>query len=248
MNDVDLAFERFVAANPIDDPMRLVADDALEVEVGTLAQRGVSRRPLARQRAWLAVAVFSLIVTSAGLLFAARSDQDVSGGAGPVEVVDAFFARWNARDPDAAMALVDLEVLVNGGLQGWSDLRALMLWSMEFDGRMETTCMPVADDPTLVTCDWAFVTAATEALSIVGAEGRPIAVDEGRIVAVSTPTYGAFERALADFARSTDPAGFATECAPDGSVASSVHGFPFTTRCGRYLAALEGQMVASPEP
>lgn len=249
MTDVDLAFERFVAANPIMDPDEFVAHLDLPAETPPLTESQASKRRGPRiRRTWVAAASFAVVLAAAVVLISVRPGGQVATGDSAIEVVEAFFGRWNANESTAAMALVDLEVSVNLGAQSWSDLRSLMQWSMEFDGSMEVDCVPDADEHTLVTCDWAFRTALTDALGLEPAQARPFRVADGRIVSIATPNYGALERTLADHAREADPVGFAAECASEPGTASSVYGFPFTTRCGRYFATLEAAAIAALEP
>ena len=111
MSDADLAFQRFVAANPIVDADALVASLDVPVDgeprLGSVAAH--RRRPQLR-RAWVAAAVFSAVLMAAFVLISVRPGGDVATGESAIEVVDGFFARWNSGDAAAAMALVDLDV------------------------------------------------------------------------------------------------------------------------------------------
>ncbi len=243
MNATDRAYERLVAANPMPDPERYldVAGHDEWQHVSSLDE-AIVIRPIEARR-WLVVAaMFAAVILAGGAaLIGLRGTGDVATSA-PIDVVAEFFERWNRGDVAGALALVDPEASIPGAA-GVSDFRGLMEWSLPFDGVMDTECSP-AGTPGSVNCEWVWRIAATDALGLDASSGRFV-VEDGRIVRIETPSYGLVELRLGSFASQEDPAGFADACAPDQSSPMSTAGFPFTERCGRFLAEHEAAFVAS---
>ena len=251
----DRAYARLVAANPVEDPARYLAEvvdleqSLRRFEEDVMANNGVASKPVVAsswgRRPLVAIAAFVAVLVLGIPIWLAfdGSEPDVVGG-DPMEVVDAFFDRWNRGDVDAALALVDPEVAVNGGLQDWFDLRGLMVFAAQFDAEMESECRLLAEEGAL-SCDWAWRSASAEAVGVAGSQGSGFTVTDGGITALRTPNYGAVELALSSFAREADAAGFSTSCAPDGQSPRGASGLPFNERCGRFLASLEAAFVAS---
>lgn len=251
----DSAYARLVAANPVEDPERYLAElvdlerSLRRFEEDVMTDEGVLASQIASSRSprlYAAVAAFAAVLVLAVPIWLALAGREPAVGGDPIEVVDAFFDRWNRGDVDAALALVDPEVAVNSGLQEWSDLRGLMLFAAQFDAEMEAACGPLAEEETL-NCAWAWRSASAEALGAGGAQQSRFVVTDGLIAAMSTPNYGAVERALSEFAREADSAGYSAACAPDGESPRSASGFVFNEQCGRFLAGLELAFVSSLE-
>lgn len=250
----DRAYARLVAANPVEDPERYLAEivdlerslQALEAEV--MADEMVTPQPTASERMRrplvAAAAFIAALVLAVPLWLAAIGGEPDVVGDDPADVVATFFDRWNRGDIDAAVALVSPDVAVNGGLQDWFDLRGLMVFAAQFDGAMEVECRPVPEDEAL-SCDWAWRSMSAEALDAAGPQSAQFVVVDGSVTALSTPNYGLVEQALSSFARDSYAEGFSTSCAPDGDAPRSVYGFPFNARCGQFLAGLEAEFVAS---
>lgn len=79
---------------------------------------------------------------------------------------------------------------------------------------------------------------------MLGATGRSFTVVDGRITAMTTPNYGAFDGPLGRFAQHADPSGYLGSCSPDGTSPRSVGGYPFNATCGAFLATHEQAFVA----
>ena len=258
MSRTESAYKRLVAANPIPDPERYMAtvfdmdaapDDFKEVIVSTRTDErhqieGTGSGPLRGGRWRVATAVFIAVLALGGGLLVATLVGEGSDSAGdtPIGVVEAFFERWNAGDADGAMVFVAAEATSPFGPAA-VPLRALVEFTSSFDGRMEVDCSTGAS-PGRVICDWAWDTAATQALGLTGATGRTFDVEEGLITRVTPHNYFALDAPMRDFAVAEDPAGFAEECSPDGSPINTV-GTPHNQRCGSFLAGLEAAFVAS---
>lgn len=252
MTTTGRAYERLVAANPIPDADRYAAAAVPDVDAALreLARgedlngshpRILDHRPRPR---WAVAVAALLIVLAAGgtFLLTTAGERDVAGGS-PLEVVNSFFTKWNERDIEGTMALVHPDASINV-LQSAPDLRGLIEWTMEFEGAMETSC---SDDlqPDRITCEWAFVSPATEALGISDPREGTFAVTDGVIVDISTPNYMVLEMQLSSFARDRDPTGYGDACGFDRASPRSIYGFPFNQRCGRFLAGIEAEFVAS---
>jgi len=258
MSTLERAYERLVAANPIPDVEHYIASaaelDATLRDPQSLIEDAAAdpggttgRHPVGPRRWQIAVATF-VAVLAVGGVFAATplfDDADIvnTSPESPLEVVNAFFERWNAGNVEAVMTLIDPATQINGGLQEAADLRSLIEYSIPFDGRMETVCSP-GPSPGRVMCDWAWLTEGTEALGLDSAEGRGFTVVDNRITALTTPNFGTFDRQLSRFAQERDPGGYTDSCSPDGISPIGGDGFPFNTRCGRFLADLESAFVA----
>lgn len=199
------------------------------------------RTPQQRRR-WTVAAIAALAVLVVGgalLLARAAGDTEVAGDPA-IEVVESFFDEWNVGNAEAAMALVDPEVTVPlGPIQ----LGGLIEWSSQFDGRMEAACVP-GSAPGTAICDWAWVTAGTEALGLEGATGLDFTVVDGIITRMGLPNYGAIEGPLTRFARTEDPDGYAEACSSAGSSPTSIAGYALSERCGSFVAGYEAAFVA----
>lgn len=233
---------------------RSKADQPLDVKSITPTDSPALKRPLRAHsnkrigRVVLAAAAAAVVAVGGVLLAISRGgSHTVSGGEIPVDVVDAFFARWKGGDADAAMALVDPEVLVGTQTDVLDELRRLIVWTNEFNGRMETDCRQGTGDGR-VRCDWAWRTAGTEAMGLRGSVGDNaigFSVTDGVITRMGAPTYRAFEIPLVGFVQKQDPAGYEAACSPDGTSPVSSMGFARNARCGSFLAAAEPAFVAS---
>lgn len=254
MTMTERAYARLIAANPIPDPDRYAAAADLDVDTVFLELEQRTDRdppslagpgPVPRLRWGVALAALLVVLSAGGALLLATfgESDDVSGNA-PLEVVGAFFSHWNAGDLEGTMRVVHPDAVINSGFQDTSDLRGLIEWAIEFHGSMEVSCA-TGPSERRVTCDWAFVTPATEALGITDPQRGRFEVTNGLITEVSTPNYVELELQLGSFARERDPSGYGEACASDGVAPMSAAGFPFNHACGRFLADLEPEFVAS---
>lgn len=258
MSTTERAYERLVAANPMPDPERYMAtvldidtapDDLKEVMMSTKtddrrSMEVIDRGPLGGR--WrIALATFVAVLAVAGGILVATlvGEGRDSAGDTPIGVVEAFFERWNDGDVDGAMALVSPEVTAFG-IPGAANLKGLIEYTSQFDGRMEVDCQSAAIAGR-VTCDWAFASPGVEALGLPVNENRLFTVVDGLITTLVPAQYPDFETQLAAFAESEDPVGYAEECSPDGISPLGLAGHPFNVRCGAFLAGLEGAFVAS---
>lgn len=241
-------FDRLVATNPIPD-----ADRYAEQEFGgtrvvdfDAILSGHGDRPVARRapsRPLLAVAAFVAVIAVgvAALVVSTRSDRAPVGN-DPVEVVTAFFDRWNDRDVDGAMELLDPEVTINVGFNSLAELRGLMEYAAAWGADMDVTCR-ATERPGAVSCDWEWTAPSVAAVGLDGANTRRFQVSDGLITSLVTPNYGGHERAVSTYAREVDPDGFAGACDPDGAESVSSYDFAFDAECGRFLASLEGAFI-----
>ncbi len=241
-------YDRLVAMNPIPDAEGYAAEQFGAAPVGDLeavlgrhdevrATRRTGTRPA------VAVAVFlALVVVGVGALVVATRNDRAPVGNDPVEVVTAFFDRWNERDVESALELLDPEVTINVGFNSLPELRGLMEYAAAWDAEMVVDCR-AAERPGSVECDWAWSAASAAALGLEGPNPRRFRVSEGRITSLVTPSYGGHESAVSAYARSVDPGGFTAACDPEGAVSVSAYGFAFDADCGRFLANLEEAFI-----
>lgn len=255
---VERAYDRLVAVNPVPDPEQYVTAtldvDAALMSLEALVEDAGPRERDAAERIpqwmrWRVAAVTFVAVLAVGGALAAITllDDDQRfemAPETPIGVVEAFFERWNAGEVDAVMEIVDPDALINGGRQTSSDLRALVEYSLPFNGTMEGNC-GAGLEPGEVTCDWLWVTPGTEALGLDSPSRRTFTVADNLITAFTTPNYAVFDNQLGRFAQERDPAGFSEACSLDGTSPIGGNGFPFNTRCGEYLADLESDFVTS---
>lgn len=258
MKAAERAYDRLVAVNPIPDPEQYIestvdVDAALRSLEASMEDAKPRERETKEQvplwKRWqVAVAAFVAVLAVGGALVATTlldDDQRFEvAPATPIGVVEAFFERWNAGEVDAVMAIVDPQALINGGRQTSSDLRALVEYSLPFNGTMEGNC-GAGLVPGEVTCDWLWVTPGTQALGLDSASRRTFTVADNLITAFTTPNYSVFDTQLGRFAQEQDPAGFSDACSPDGTSPIGGNGFPFNTGCGNFLADLESDFVTS---
>lgn len=253
---IDDAYTRLVGANPVPDVERYMSqmidlDAALRdyeevlMDTKTHEAREVAIQSPPQRRRWrVAIAAFVAVLAIGGVLLLVPfgSGSDVVGDE-PIDVVEAYFDRWNAGDINAALALLSPDVSINGGLQGIEDVRPVMDFAVEFDGDMVVSCEPALID-TQATCLWDFTTAGVAALGIEPRR-RTFTVEGGLITAFSTPDFGRFDAGIAEFAESVDPAAFEANCAPVEGDHLSQAGFAHTSKCGAHLAQIEADWVAS---
>ena len=241
-------YERLVAVNPIPDPEGYVEQEFGAVPIGDvdaiLGSHGEVRTGRwAPARPLLALVAFAAVfaVGVGGLLLANRSDR-VPVGNDPVEVVTAFFDRWNDGDVDAALELLDPEVTINVGFNSLAELRGLMEYAAAWGADMDVACR-ATELAGSVSCEWEWEAASVAALGLDGPNTRRFQVSGGLITSLVTPSYGAHEDAISAYARRVDPEGFAAACDPNGAASVSAYGFVFDAECGRFLAGLEESFI-----
>lgn len=248
---MSVGHDRLAAANPIPDADLYLEEAGLgrvpPIEEILGAPRSIERgRPTgSRPVAALAVFVVVLVVAVAALVLL-RNGARAPVGDDPVRVVTAFFDRWNGGDVDGALELVAPDVSINAGFNSLVEMRGLMEWAAQWDGEMEVECRQ-GDRAGAVQCDWSWTTAGVGAMGLDAPHARRFQVTDGLIHSFATPSYGSLESAIATYARTVDPDGFAAACDPEGAESVSAYGFAFDARCGGFLAGLEAAFIAQLE-
>lgn len=245
---VERGYDRLVATNPIPDADRYAEQEFGRAPVVDLdaivsshgdwpAPRRAPSRPVLAIVAFVAVIAVGVVA----LFVSTRSDRAPVGN-DPVEVVTAFFDRWNDGDVGAALELLDPEATINVGFNSLAELRGLMEYAAAWGADMDVTCRAI-ERAGSVSCEWEWTAPSVAAVRLDGANTRRFQVSDGLITSLVTPSYGGHESAVSTYARDVDPAGFAAACDPEGADSVSSYGFAFDAECGRFLASLEGAFI-----